>query len=308
MKKSKKILAAIMAVLSLSMIIPTISPVEAASSKVYINYTQSYDSTTGTTVYKSGSKKLLFSTFDEVSCRVYEEGTGAKIKNLKVNKSGLKAKVTNTNSNVYSDSTYGTSSRFSTITLYAKKTGTYKVTFKINSKSYTLTCKVVTSTNAFSKATFGSQEVSSRVITDGSNGYTSVITSNNKVSGSKGKFKVTANSDAGYKVTGLVVLSANKKGKATFKSVKNGRSITLSKAKLKYTSDDGYTTYTDAKKYTYVYVSYKNSTTGESVKYSIGKDPTTNQKAIKCVYKDNSGQTYTSYYTNGSGSDYEIWN
>lgn len=305
MKKFHRILAAVMAVFSLSLLIPTITPAQAATTeKVYVNYTYFYNEKTGNYEYKDGPKNLIVSTFSKTTFDVYSQGGASKIKNLKVNKKGLTAKVLSTYGSTYKD-TPENSYRRSQIGLYAKKPGTYSLSFKVGSKSYKMTIKALTYTGEFKKITYGSSVLSDRSITESDDGYTSTYTYRSKVSESSGKFSVTANKEAGYKVTGLVVVTADKKGKPSYKKVKNGAKITLSKGKLTYTSD--YSTYVKAKKYTYIYVSYKNTLTGESVAYSVGKNPDTKKPAVKCVRKYANGNTYTSYFENGDGYDCSIW-
>ena len=305
MKKMKGLLAAVMAVLSLSLLIPTIAPVQAATTeKVYVNGTKTYDSKTGKYVYKNGGKKKIISTLSQGSIMVYSVGGVSEVKKLKVNKSGLKAKITHTMTTKYENSA-NDSTRESTISLYATKKGTYKVTFKVASKSYSVTVKAVTSSAPYKKVTYGSSVIYETTIIDGDLGSTSFSSGRSKVSSSSGKFTVEANKDASYVVTGLVVATANAKGNPSYKKVKNGGKITLSKGKMKHTEGD--IEYVSAKKYTHVYVSYKNTWTNESVTYSVAKDPSTKKNAVKCVVKDGNGNKTTTYWSYGYDSDFSIW-
>ncbi len=260
MKKFHRILAAVMAVFSLSLLIPTITPAQAATTeKVYVNPVSTYNEKTGQTVYKSGKSNVLMTTFVTNTLDVRSEGGASKIKDLKVNKSGLTAKVTYTYGSV-DKQTPANSYRLSTISMYARKTGKYNVTFKVNKKTYKLKVAVVNSTGVWKKVTYGSDVLYEYTKTNSDNGYSYVRTENWKVSKDGQNFTVTANKDAGYKITGLIVMTADKKGNASYKTIKNGGKITLSKGKYTYTDEDA--TYTDAKKTTYVYISYKNTKTG----------------------------------------------
>lgn len=141
--------------------------------------------------------------------------------------------------------------------LYAKKAGTYKVSFDVYSKTKKLASKTVTvkaadagtSVSPFKSVTF--------------NGKSNVFY---KLTGSKsGKFKVTMNK--GYKVKSITMKTYNKKGESVSKTIKNNQKVTLGQYADVYTYDYDYGTSwsyyyrTDMFATTYFEVTYQNTKT-----------------------------------------------
>ena len=300
MKKSKKILAALMALLCLGLVmIPAVPAKAATTSTVYIN--QYTDAKGNTKSFTKGTVTI----FSQGSFRVSEEGGNHAIKNLKANKKGIKVAVTYTyyGSRYVSDSEDTIPYRETTISYYATKAGTYKITFKVGTKSYAFNLKAFATSTRTAKVTFGKQVVWDLTCTPNGTSYTYKYRSNTKVSGTKGKLTVKAS--GAYKNTGMIAVTFTKKGVPTYTKLKNGGTLKLSKGYYKYTSDDKTYTSTSARKYTYVYISYKNTYLGETVTYTIGKHPDTKEKCIVCTTKDPYG-TEKYYITGESGYDAAI--
>ena len=297
--KGKRFLAVLMAALCAALILVPAVPAQAATSSVYI---EEYTDANGKT--KSFTKGTG-TVFSEGSFSVNEHGGNHAIKNLKANKKGIKLAVTNTNYGTRYDSASDSDLPFreSTIRYYATKTGTYKITFKVNSKQYTYNLKIYASSNRAAKVTFGKQVVRDYSRTANASGYTYKAKVKSKVTGKSGK--LTVKPTGPYKITGLVAETYNKKGNPVYTKLKNGGKLTLSKGYDKYISDDKTYSYSSPLKYTYIYISYKNTFTGESVTYSVGKNPDTGEKCIIRTTKDRYG-TNKSYYV-GGGSDIVLW-
>ena len=254
-------------------------------------------------VYVEPVKTVKGKWVDTKKMRVVTDGTktfdveyaaGDSIKNLKVNKKGLTAAVTYT----YSDSQeWEEAMGYSRITLYGTKPGTYTVSFTvvdINGKSRgkkKMTVQVVNSDSVTKKVTFGSQTVISDTVTYKNGTKKEVYKSNTKVKGSSGKLKVTP--DSQYKITGLIVCYVDKNGKEVYKKVGNGANITLSKTYGYVSTSTGASNRSD-KKLTYVWISYKDTFTGDTCKCSITK--ARGVKEVKRVCKNKlTGRTTVSY-------------
>jgi|GEM_PF-4554050 len=126
-----------------------------------------------------------------------------------------------------------------------------------------------------------------------------------------GKLSLKANGQ--YELTGAVVVTVNNKNKLTYtklskKQVKKGKKITLSKGYVRNDVvnliTDSYTNNSQVKE-TYVFVSYKDKITGETVKKSIDKK-SKGYTTIKTVTKEADGTKDTSYSALPS-ADYVIY-
>lgn len=143
-----------------------------------------------------------------------------KIANLKANNSNLILRTTYVNS-FDKESSYETEHPYgyAEIGMYAKKKGTYTVTFDVIGRGNTVrkshSVKVyATNDYAIKKAEFA--------------GKTEFYGISSKA---KGKFKVTMTK--GYQLKSISVTTYNKAGKAVTKKVKNGQAITLGKYRSK---------------------------------------------------------------------------
>ena len=301
MKKIKKIVFGVFAVLAVCLLSVNVQTVNAETSptdgKIYINYGKD-----GKGNVKE-QKKVRITTYSEsVSGFSVRYGSGDRIANLKVNKKGLTAKVTDTEN----DSTHGSSY----ISLYATKPATYKVTFDVvNSNNvkrghYTVQVQAVNSTALIKKATFKGKTVLSDTGSIKKGVKTTSSKSAKKVTGSSGKLKLTANSQ--YKITGIVVAYVNKNGTYSYKKIKNGKTLTLSK-NYDYVSISASTgsTYHSDKKYTDIYVSYKDKFFGDTVTYSISS--ARGRKEIKRVSKDVFRGTTTTTYSRCPIATFYLW-
>lgn len=119
-----------------------------------------------------------------------------------------------------------------------------------------------------------------------------------------GKLKIKA--DKGIKITGLIVATVDKNGKAVYKKVKNGGKISLSQTlAYKSTSTSGYYS-RDSKKHTYVYVSYKDKNQGTSTTYAVTNKHGKKEIKRTIKYASNS-KKYVDYLTYGYNADMDIW-
>lgn len=295
MKSIKKVMLC-MTVMTFCLLFANVLTVSAAEKTPGGVYFEEYQNAKGE--WKNYNKKRI-STYVMSSIRV-DYANGDKIANLKVNKkSGLKAAVTYEYdvTSKYEGGSYA----YATINLFAEKAGKYTVSFNVLNSAgqsrgkYSITVQAVNSDDLIKKATFGKQTVasSSASIKKGIKKTTS--TTSSKVSGTAGKLKITPNSQ--YKITGLVVATVDKNGMYTYKKVKNGKSITLSKnyARAEHT---GSSNSRDAKKNTYIYISYKDKFNNDTHTYSVSKSR--GIKEIKHVFKDGrNGKKSTEYLTVG---------
>lgn len=317
MKRFKQMLMCAIAALALCFVFVNMTTVQAAdkeTGKIYINAIQDKKG-----VWKS-NKKLRVETYADASdgrdyyyywteepynCAMstikVEYAGGDKISNLKVNKKkGLEVSVVQTYSN---GSDYG----YTTIGVYATKAGTYKVSFNVvgaDGKSkgkQTVTVQAVNNNATYKKVTFGSQTVFENTSTVKSGKKTTKTKNNTKVSGTAGKIKITPNSQ--YKITGIIVRTVGSNGKYSYKKIKNGKTITLSKGYSHINKRaDGYNS-SSYKKYTEVYVSYKDKFFGNTITYSITSKR--GKKEVKYVHKNGvTGEKSVSY---DAGSSFSLW-
>ena len=193
-----------------------------------------------------------------------------------------------------------------TVKLTSTKAGTYKVTFTINGAKTTV--QVLVNKNGgrlYSKAKLGSATLSSFTKKDTAKNTTTTSTQKYEVKKNlkSAKLKFTANKN--IKITGMIVASVDKNGKAVYKKVKNGGKIQLSQ---EYTNNTRYGVLGSKSrskvKNTYVCISYKDTFLKTSCTYSIVTKH--GEKQIKEVYKAIDGTKYTYYHDYGYG-DLNLW-
>lgn len=194
-----------------------------------------------------------------------------------------------------------------TIQLTSTKAGTYTVNVNVNGQATKL--KVYVTTYGGDKAVsvaLGKTSLSKTSRKASDNGSTVSTASDYRVKSTTTSGKLKIKADKGIKITGLVVATVNKDGKAVYKKVKNGKKITLSKAlAYKYTSPDG--SYSkDARKYTCVYVSYKDSYLGTYTTYSVTTKHGVKQIKRTIKYASDS-KKYVDYLDYGEGCTFDIW-
>lgn len=175
-----------------------------------------------------------------------------------------------------------------TISLYATKTGTYTVTVTATLKDGTIRQQkikvlVTAATGAYKKIKYGKKTVMSKSAQIKKGQLKTKESQSLRVTRKSGKLTVTPNSQ--YKITGIIVETVDKKGKAVFKKVKNGKNIKISKS-YDYLSTDASDNYysKSTRKFTYVYISYKDKFTGDTYTYSITKNR--GRKEVKLVATD----------------------
>lgn len=303
MKRIKGFMLCIMTVMTFCLLFSNVLTVSAATEKKEGEvYVEAYYDVKGNV---QNTKKMRIGTMDMYSFRV-EYGKGDKITNLKVKKGGMTAKVTYSREYAYSD--YG----YSDISMYATKAGTYTVSFDVvdsqnkKLKSCSVKVQAVNTYAVIKKAVFGKKTVKTNTASIKKGTLKTSSKDATKVSGKSGKIKVTPNSQ--YKITGLVVVAVDKNGQYTYKKIKNGKKITLSKTyedTYRYASGNGYSS-RSAKKYTYIYVSYKDKFFGDTCTYSVSK--ARGRKEVKRVEKDKAtGERTTSYGRCPSSYDIRLW-
>ncbi len=319
MKRFKQMLMCAIAVMALCFVFVNVTTVQAADKergKIYINAIQDKKGE-----WKS-NKKLRVETYAEAAdgrnyyyywneepynCAMstiqVEYAGGDKISNLKVNKKkGLEVSVVQT----YSTSDYG----YTTIGVYATKAGTYKVSFNVVGKDgkskgkQTVTVQAVNNNAVYKKVNFGSQTVFENTTTVKGGKKTTKTKGNTKVSGTAGKLKITPNSQ--YKITGIMVRTVGSNGKYSYKKIKNGKTITLSKGYSNTNKNaTGYNS-SAVKKYTDVYVSYKDKFFGNTITYSITSKR--GKKEVKYVHKNGVTGKKQVIYGRGEGESYfSLW-
>jgi len=266
--------------------VQTVHAAEYVDGRIYVNPIEDAKGN-----YKDNKKIRIETYSDSVGSFRVRYGSGDKLANLKVNKKGLAVAV----SNSYNYSKYGDS----TVSLYAEKPSTYKVSFDVlNSQNqkrghYTVQVQAVNSDAVIKKAVFGKQTIRLNSATIKKGVKKTSWKSVSKVSGKSGKLKITPNSQ--YKITGIITVTVNKKGQYVYKKFKNGKKLTLSQ-NYDSTSTSAYygrKSHTFKKK-TYICVSYKDKFLGNSVTYSVTK--ARGIKEVKCVKKNAvTGEKTTSY-------------
>ncbi|MCM1180478.1 MAG: hypothetical protein NC347_09500 [Clostridium sp.] len=301
MKRIKSIMMCVFTLLAFSVMFANVQTAYAdtdyVDGKIYVN---PYEDAKGN--IKEGKKVRVTTYSNDIASFDVRYASGDKIANLKTNKKGLEAKVTDTTNY----SSYG----YSDISLYATKPATYKVSFDVLNSSnqkrghYTVQVQAVNSTAVIKKAVFGKQTVYSNSASIKKGVKKNSSKSSYKVKGKSGKFKVTANSQ--YKITGILVVSVNKKGQYVYKKFKNGKKLTLSQ-NYDWTDTSAYsgTSNHEFKKYTNIYVSYKDKFLGDTVTYSISKSR--GIKEVKRVIKNGQTGRKTISYDRCPSATISLW-
>ncbi len=216
MKKAAKriigIVSAICVAVSMLMVcdIPAQAATDKAPAKVHIGLKQTY----------SNSIEVKFSQGDY------------KIQNVKSSSKNLTYRVTDISS-TSSERTYDKEKPwgYGRIGLYAKKKGTYKVTFDVVDKDMNVT-------SSHSVKVYANKETGIKKITFAGK---DVIYTGGICSSGSGAFKVTMNK--GYTLKSITMTAYNKSGKAAQKKIKNGAKVTL--GKYRYISEKTDTSYSN---------------------------------------------------------------
>lgn len=278
MKKFKKIMSMAFALFAFCFLFTNVITVHAEEKKPGKVYVEPVLNAKGK--WKDTTKMRILT--DEMDSFEVEYGVADSIKNLKVNKKGLTAAVTYS----YSGNMDYEDRGYSRISLYSTKPGKYTVSFNVvdaAGKSLgkkKMIIQVVHTTALIKKATFGKQTIVSHAVSYKNGAKKTVNKYTEKVTGSAGKLKITANSQ--YKITGLIVRYVDKNGKYVYKKINNGGNLTLSKT---YGSVSRSTSGSSrsSKKYTDIWISYKDTFTGDTCKCSVVKNR--GIKEVKRVYK-----------------------
>lgn len=234
-KVTRKIIAALIAVAMIISVI-VVSPAKEASAATQI---------------APGNVRCGVGLEHYGSFSVNFPSAGCKLSGLKSKSSNLVVRQT-----YYSTST---TSAFARVSFYAKKTGTYKIVFKIKNKAgmtlgSTKTVRVhVSETGGIVK----SVTLGKTTVKNGDDIYTTA---------NKGKLTVKLNT--GYKIKKIEVGKYNSNGEVQYKKVKNGKAIYIGNVGYSYYSDDYETgTYTlsrDLLAYTYVRITYVDTFSTDS--------------------------------------------
>ena len=193
------------------------------------------------------------------------------------------------------------------IQLTSTKAGNYTVSISANGQTRKLkVCVTTYGGNRVVSAALGKAALTKSTRKASDKASTETYVSDYRVSSSlkSGKLKIKA--DKGIKITGLIVATVNKDGKAVYKKVKNGGKISLSQTVSKSTSTNGYYS-RSSRKHTYVYVSYKDKNLGTYTTYAV-----TNKHGVKQIkrtikYASNS-KKYVDYLNYGNyGYSMDIW-
>ncbi|MBQ7065542.1 MAG: hypothetical protein IJN92_01855 [Lachnospiraceae bacterium] len=197
---------------------------------------------------------------------------GDRVMNVKSNSKNLLAQKTReryyrTTEKDYSTGKYKTEVDYGItyIGFFAKKAGTYKVTFDVIKADGTLRCTKTITVKTYSYTAPGINPVKS-VKYAGKDLYTHYPYTEKK----SGKLKVTLKK--GYKLVSIQIGKYDK-GKLVYKKIKNNRKITLatkkvSKSTTKYTNGSSTHTYDELFPTTYIKIMYKNKKTGETGEYA----------------------------------------
>lgn len=194
-----------------------------------------------------------------------------------------------------------------TIQLTSTKAGNYTVSISANGQTRKLKVYVTAyGGDRMVSATLGKTALDKYTRKASDKGSTTTYTADYKVKSSlkSGKLKIKA--DKGIKITGLIVATINKDGKAVYKKVKNGGKISLSQTfDYKTTSANGYYSHS-SKKHTYVYVSYKDKNLGTYATYAVTSKHGVKQIKRTIKYASDS-KKYVDYLNFGSGYSMDIW-
>jgi len=308
MKKLRQLLTVATLVLALGFVFMNCREVDAAPAQrvegvVYIN-----PPSNGGTVWKS-VKKMRMEENSNASFKIYFGNAGDYISDVKVNKKGLKAGVTNQYSINWSA---GTGSCYGTIGLRAEKSGTYKVSFKVRNqagavkKSYTMTVSCTDNMAVFKEIKIGSQTAYKRTVSKKGTTYTTKYLSNYKIPSSMTSAKLSITPNKGFSITGVIVVYRDKNGVPKTLKTKNNRNIKLSQQyNTRSYGSDGVCS-KPSKMWTEVFASYKDKYLGTYVQYSVVKK--SGVKMIKRVEKLSDGTKKTGYYNiSYAGGNISFW-
>lgn len=193
------------------------------------------------------------------------------------------------------------------IQLTSTKAGNYTVSISANGQ----TRKLKVSVTAYGgdrvvSATLGKTTLKKSARKASDKASTMSYVSDYRISSSlkSGKLKIKA--DKGIQITGLIVATVNKDGKAVYKKVKNGGKISLSQnLASKSTLVSGYYN-RSSRKHTYIYVSYKDKNLGTYTTYAV-----TNKHGVKQIKRTikyaSDSKKYVDYLTYGNGYSMDIW-
>lgn len=264
--------------------IAVVNAAEKVDGTVYINETTDKKGNY-INVLKTRIDTDSVETIADVECM-----SGCKIVNLKSNNSALTVDVT------YQGNYYATISGYATKPNSGAKC--YTVSFGVQDSTgaikgnYAMKVQAVDDNSVIKSIKYGKQTVTTQSIKRKKGVKTTTSSSNYKASKKSGKLKITANSQ--YKITGIIVRTVGKNGKYSYKKIKNGKKINLSK-KIAYSEKNanGYAS-KSGKKYTGVCVSYKDKFLGHKQTYSITKKR--GVKEIKSVFTNGiTGNTSVGY-------------
>lgn len=195
---------------------------------------------------------------------IYLSNAEERIANVKSSSKYLLAKKTYESYSTSSYTAYGTNekkttNRYSTtyISFFAKKAGTYTVTFDVVKADGTVKCTKSIKVKAGSTI----YESPVKTIKYAGKDLVNYYPYTTKTSG-----KLSVTMKKGYKLVSIEVGKTNSKGQTVYKKVKNNKKITLSKKVVyttEYSSSSGAAKYTYDKLFpaTYIRITYKNTKT-----------------------------------------------
>lgn len=169
------------------------------------------------------SKKTIVITTKSVyneTIQVTYSKSDKYIKNLKVKGSGSKNLLVRQTCQNYHENSYSTDNGYASLSFFAKKKGTYKVTFDVYNKNdkkenaFTVTVKAVDSVGSYD------YPIKSATFDGKTNVFYDLTTKKS------GKFKVKMKN--GYRLKGITLTYYDKKGNYKTKKIKNNAKVTLS--------------------------------------------------------------------------------
>jgi hypothetical protein len=309
MKMFKKLTMGLTAAFAFCLLFANVLTVQAYNSahtenKVYVNRTTDANGNyINQTKFRIGLFRIYTINLD------FPEN--AEVTNVKANKSGMDVKLTYYNSSYDTYSTWDAANKkyvdptfklgHATISYMATKAGIYKISFNVGGAAYTVNV-LATEDQIFTKAVLGKKKLfaSKNVVKKGQ--YSGSEDVMYKVSDTKGKLKFTPGTK--YKITGFVVRYVDKNGKEKSKKYKNGKNIKLSQAVYRIEKGADGDSYKSPRKETQIYISYKDTFTGNSDTYSVVKNR--GKKEVKLVSKKNITKINTVSYN--PDASLTLWN
>lgn len=307
---TKKLLAILLAAaIVISMGITTTPEVNAASTKykkgVYISPSYLYNSS------KWVSTKVVRNTvYTSGGFYVYLPERGDTIANLKATKNKAIVRIDHTGSTSIQTGTTYTYVPYVYVSYRTNKPGTINITFKIkkadgkyrSKKVHKFTVISTLNGSAIKNINFAGHTIYDTKTVIKNKIKTTKTVSDYRTGLSSGRFYVTPNE--GYKITGLVVATTEKDGSLKARSYANGATIPTSQ-NPEFGSFSGGSESGTTRKYTYIYISYKDTKLHTASKYSVVNVHGTQE--IKCVSRDSDGKVYTNYYLPGSNANYVLY-